>query len=64
MFQIPMHIETGRALGMQMMDQALLEAIHQKEIDPDDAYLYALDKKEFQRFVTDANLLPKVSLVG
>lgn len=64
LFQIPMQIETGRALGMQMMDQALLEAMHQKAIDPDEAYLYANDKKQFQRFVTNANLLPKVSLVG
>lgn len=46
------------------MDQALLEAMHQKAIDPDEAYLYANDKKQFQRFVTNANLLPKVSLVG
>jgi twitching motility protein PilT len=60
-FQIPMKIETGRALGMQLMDQALLEALQNKEIDPDDAYLYAQGKKQFQRFVTDAKLLAKVS---
>jgi len=63
-FQIPMKLETGRALGMQLMDQALLEAIQGKQIDPDDAYRHAHDKKQFQRFVTDPTLLPKISLVG
>jgi twitching motility protein PilT len=63
-FQIPMKLETGRALGMQLMDQALLEALRNKQIDPDDTYLHAHDKKQFQRLVTDPNLLPKISLVG
>lgn len=62
-FQIPTKLETGRALGMHLMDQALLEALHKKEIDPDDAYLFAEDKKQFQRFVTDPSLLPHISLV-
>ena len=57
-FQIPMQIETGRALGMQLMDQALLEAIQEKSIDPNDAYLYAQDKKQLIAFVTDPSLLP------
>jgi twitching motility protein PilT len=63
-FQIPMKLETGRSLGMQLLDQALLEAVQRKQIDPDDAYLHAQDKKPFQRFVTDPHLLPKISLVG
>jgi twitching motility protein PilT len=46
------------------MDQALLEALQAKQLDPDDAYLHADDKRQFQRFVTDPNLLPKISLVG
>jgi twitching motility protein PilT len=63
-YQIPMKLETGRAQGMQLLDQALLEAVQRKQIDPDDAYLHAQDKKPFQRFVTDPHLLPKISLVG
>lgn len=55
--QIPNQIHTGRALGMQLMDQALLEAVQGKEIDPDDAYLYANDKRPFRRFITDPALL-------
>lgn len=63
-FQIPMKIETGRSLGMQLLDQALLEAIQKKQIDPDHAYVHAQNKKLLQRFVTDPHLLPKISLVG
>jgi len=48
---------------MQLMDQALLQAIQAKEVDPDDAYNYAIDKKRFQRFITDTGLLPKIDLV-
>lgn len=61
-FQIPASLQTGRELGMQLMDQALLEAIKNKEIDPDDAFVYATDKKQFQRFVTNPELLPQVNL--
>lgn len=63
-FQIPNQIQTGRSQGMQLMDQALLDAVQTKQVDPDDAYLHAVDKKSFQRFVTDPNLLPKVDLAG
>ena len=61
-FQIPSSLQTGRELGMQLMDQALLEAIKNKQVDPDDAYLNATDKKLFQRFVTNPELLPQVAL--
>jgi len=60
--QIPTVIQTNRHAGMQLMDQALLEALRKREIDPDDAYLQATDKKLFQRFVTNADLLPPVDL--
>lgn len=63
-FQIASLLLTGRERGMQQMDQALMEAIRNKELDPNDAYLNADDKKLFQRFVTDPELLPQVSLAG
>ena len=47
---------------MQLMDQALLSAIEQKLIDPDDAYVHATEKKLFQRFVTNPDLLPQINL--
>jgi twitching motility protein PilT len=57
--QIPAQLQTGKELGMQLMDQALLDAIQRKQIDPDDAFRYASDKAMFQRFVTDTSILPK-----
>ena len=62
--QIPNQLQMGRDLGMQLMDQALLGAIAQKTIDPDDAYAFALEKRAFQRYVTDTSMLPKVDLTG
>ena len=56
--QIPAQLQTGRDYGMQMMDQSLLDAIGKKEIDPDDAFRFAVDKKKFTRFVTDTSILP------
>ncbi len=56
--QIPAQLQTGKSLGMQTMDQSLLDAMNQKLIDPDDAYRYATDNKKFERFVTDTTILP------
>jgi len=62
--QIPSQLQTGRDLGMQLLDQALLAAITARSIDPDDAYAYATDKRPFQKFVTDTSMLPKSELTG
>ena len=56
--QIPSQLQMGKEYGMQLMDQALLTAINAKEIDPDQAYMYATDKRPFQRFVTDLQFAP------
>ncbi len=56
--QIPAQLQTGRNLGMQIMDLALLEAVEANEVDPDDAFRFASEKKRFQRFVTDSSILP------
>jgi twitching motility protein PilT len=61
--QIPAQLQTGRDVGMQLMDQALLDAINKKLIDPDDAYRYAGDTKKFERFVTDTTVLPSMEVV-
>lgn len=61
-FQIPSIIQTNVDIGMQLLDQALLEAVKAKQVDPDDAYLHATDKRLFQRFVTNPELLPQVNL--
>ena len=62
--QIPTQMQMGRDLGMSLLDQSLLTAINAREIDPDDAYNYATEKKAFQRFVTDTSMLPKVDITG
>ncbi|MGI9238113.1 MAG: type IV pilus twitching motility protein PilT [Woeseiaceae bacterium] len=55
--QIPSQIQTGKNVGMQALDHALLDAIQAKEIDADDAIRFANDKKKFQRFVTDTEMV-------
>jgi twitching motility protein PilT len=62
--QIPSQLQTGKDLGMQLMDQALLDAIKRKEIDPDDAYRFAGDKRKFTRFVTDTDIVPTIDVGG
>ena len=62
--QIPAQLQMGREYGMQMLDQALLAAIQAKEIDPDDAYGYATEKRLFQKYVTDTSMLPKLDLAA
>ena len=62
--QIPSQLQTGRDVGMQLLDQALLAAIQAREIDPDDAYAYATEKRLFQKYITDTSMLPKVDLAS
>jgi twitching motility protein PilT len=57
--QIPAQLQTGRDVGMELMDQALLRAIKVKEVDPDDAYTMASDKRLFSKYVVDRSLLPR-----
>ncbi|MEE8093233.1 MAG: PilT/PilU family type 4a pilus ATPase [Gammaproteobacteria bacterium] len=60
--QIPAQLQTGKDFGMQLMDQALLDAIKDKRVDPDDAVRYATDMKKFERFVTDSTILPHLQI--
>jgi len=60
--QITAQLQTGKDAGMQTLDQALLAGIQAKELDPDDAYIYAAERRQFQRFVTDTSMLPKNDL--
>jgi twitching motility protein PilT len=62
--QIPSQLQTGKDAGMQGMDQALLDAIRAKQIDPDDALRFATDKKKFQRFVTDTEMVETLDIKG
>ncbi len=57
--QIPSLIQTGKDAGMHLMDQALLAAVMAKEVDADDAYRFATDKKVLAKYVVDRSLLPR-----
>jgi len=57
---IPSQLQTGREFGMQLFDQALLAGVQAREIDPDDAWAYASEKRLLQKFVTDTSMLPKL----
>lgn len=63
-FLIADQLQIGRQLGMQLMDQGLRAALATGEIDPNEAYLCAEDKKAFRRHVTDTSILPRMSVVG
>ena len=58
-FQVPNQIQTGSGVGMQLKDQALMDALMAKEVDADDAYLHSMDKRLFQKYVTDSSLITK-----
>ena len=60
--QIPSQLQTGKDLGMQLMDQGLLDAINAKEVDADDAIRFAQEKRKFQRFVTDTDMFPTIDI--
>jgi twitching motility protein PilT len=56
-YQIAGTMATGRRVGMQTMDQALMTLVRSGDIDPDEAFLKAVDKKEFVNLVTQPELL-------
>jgi twitching motility protein PilT len=49
--QIMSVVQTSKAEGMQLMDQAIMDFLMKKMIDPEEAYLKANDKNAFQRFL-------------
>jgi len=63
-FQLQTAIATGRRVGMQLMDLALMSLVRSGEIDPNEAFLRAVDKREFIYFVTDKELLHLVGTPG
>jgi twitching motility protein PilT len=53
-FQLQHAMETGKRFGMQLMDRELLKLVQAGDIDPDEAYLRAADKRPFLAFATSA----------
>jgi twitching motility protein PilT len=59
---LPSQLQTGREAGMQLMDMALLAAIQAREVDPEDAFTYAVDKRPFTRYVQDGTAILKADV--
>ncbi len=59
---IASQLQTGRESGMQLMDMALLAAVQAREVDPEDAFVYALDKRPFTRYVPDGTAILKADV--
>jgi len=59
---LPSQLQTGKDAGMQTMDQALLAAVQAREVDPEDAFNYASDKRPFTRYIADGTAILKADV--
>jgi twitching motility protein PilT len=59
---VPSLLQTSKDLGMQTMDQSLLAAVQAREVDPEDAFAYAQDKRPFTRYVPDGTMMLKADV--
>ena len=51
-FQIPSAIQTGKKYGMQSLDDAILAALEEKKVSPEDAYDKAIVKERFVQYLS------------
>ena len=51
-FQIPSAFQTGKKFGMQSLDDAILLALEEKKISPEDAYDKSIVKERFIQFLS------------
>lgn len=49
-FQLPSIMQTSKQVGMQTMDQALMDLVKSRKISPQEAYRRAFDKKAFEQY--------------
>jgi len=49
-FQLTSIMQTSKQMGMQTMDQALMDLVKSRKISPEDAYRRAFDKKAFEQY--------------
>ena len=45
-------MQTGRGLGMTMMNDSLIELVKKKLVEPEEAYVKAVQKTEFESLLT------------
>jgi twitching motility protein PilT len=55
-FQIPSMMQTGKAQGMQTMNDALFDLVKRKVVEPREAYVKAVAKTEFKGLLERANI--------
>lgn len=49
-FQLPSIMQTSKQVGMQTMDQSLIDLVKSRKISPQEAYRRAFDKKAFEQY--------------
>jgi len=54
-YQIPSIMQTAKKDGMQLLDQHLLDLLKTKKVNPEEAYRCAIDKKQFEQYLTPAS---------
>ncbi|HEX6163612.1 MAG TPA: type IV pilus twitching motility protein PilT [Vicinamibacterales bacterium] len=55
-FQIPSMMQVGRASGMVALNDALMDLVTKKLVEPEEAYLKAVDKAAFEGLLKRANI--------
>jgi twitching motility protein PilT len=55
-FQIPSMMQVGRAQGMVALNDALMELVTKKLVEPEEAYLKSVDKAAFEGLLKRANI--------
>jgi twitching motility protein PilT len=55
-FQIPSIMQTGKNLGMQLLNEALLDFVKKKMVDPHEAYGKSVDKAGMKLLFTNNNI--------
>jgi twitching motility protein PilT len=55
-FQIPSMMQVGRAQGMVALNDALMDLVAKKLVEPEEAYLKAVDKAGFEGLLKRANI--------
>ena len=51
-FQIPSQMQTGKNLGMTMLNDSLMELVNNDLVEPKDAYIKAVDKDGFETLLS------------
>jgi twitching motility protein PilT len=55
-FQIPSIMQTGRAVGMVTLNDALFELVKKKAVEPKEAWMKAVAKSDFKALLDRANI--------